>query len=162
MITKEELAQGYAVNLRLIQMQTEGLSHADSLIKTQYNINTLNWVLGHVAVGRDNVLRLLGEEPMLSEAETSRYKRGSEPIIEDGQDIIPLERLLDILAKGQEKINTGFERIDESALSEEIQIGQNKVTRAARLHGQYFHDTYHTGQTDLLRQIAGKNDKVIG
>jgi hypothetical protein len=104
----------------------------------------------------------LDEEPMLSEAETSRYKRGSEPIKEDGQDIIPLERLLDILAQGQERINAGFEQISAAALSEEIQIGQNTVTRAARLHGQYFHDTYHTGQTDLLRQIAGKNDKVIG
>jgi len=27
--------------------------------------------------------------------------------------------------------------------------------------GFYFHDTYHTGQTDLLRQVAGKHDKVI-
>lgn len=30
-----------------------------------------------------------------------------------------------------------------------------------RLFGFYFHDTYHTGQTDLLRQVAGTNDKVI-
>ena len=25
----------------------------------------------------------------------------------------------------------------------------------------YFHDCYHTGQTELLRQAAGMNDKVI-
>ena len=25
----------------------------------------------------------------------------------------------------------------------------------------YFHDTYHTGQTDLLRQVAGTEDKII-
>ena len=24
-----------------------------------------------------------------------------------------------------------------------------------------FHDTYHTGQTELLRQAAGKNDQII-
>lgn len=25
----------------------------------------------------------------------------------------------------------------------------------------YFHDTFHTGQTEILRQATGKNDKVI-
>lgn len=25
----------------------------------------------------------------------------------------------------------------------------------------YFHDTYHAGQTDLLRQLAGKNDALL-
>ncbi len=24
----------------------------------------------------------------------------------------------------------------------------------------YFHETYHLGQTELLRQLAGTNDKV--
>jgi len=42
MITKEQLAEGYALNLRLIQMQTEGMSHAESLTQTPYNINCLN------------------------------------------------------------------------------------------------------------------------
>ncbi len=32
MINKDQLAEGYALNLRLIEMQTAGLSHADSLI----------------------------------------------------------------------------------------------------------------------------------
>ena len=31
----------------------------------------------------------------------------------------------------------------------------------ARLHFQYFHDTYHTGQTELLRQVTGVGDKII-
>jgi uncharacterized damage-inducible protein DinB len=25
----------------------------------------------------------------------------------------------------------------------------------------YFHDTYHSGQTEILRQAAGKDDKII-
>jgi len=78
MITKDQLAEGYALNLRLIEMQTAGLSHADSLIQTPYNINCLNWVLGHIAVGRDSVLRMVGEEPLLSETETNCYKTDSQ------------------------------------------------------------------------------------
>jgi hypothetical protein len=54
------------------------LSHADSLIQTPYNINCLNWVLGYIAVGRDSVLRLVCEEPLLSGAEANRYKTDSQ------------------------------------------------------------------------------------
>jgi hypothetical protein len=161
MITKGQLAEGYALNLRLIQMQTAGLSHADSLLQTPYNINCLNWVLGHVAVGRDSVLRLIGEQPLLSEAETRRYRTDSDPITSDEDNVITLERLLEILSSGQERINSGFARLTDAELSREIQVGERSVPLGTRLHGFYFHDTYHTGQTDLLRQIAGTNDKII-
>jgi hypothetical protein len=78
MITKDQLAEGYALNLHLIERQTAGLSHADSLIQTPSNINCLNWVLGYIAVGRDSVLRLVCEEPLLSGAEANRYKTDSQ------------------------------------------------------------------------------------
>lgn len=161
MITKEQLAEAYAVNLRLIQLQTDGLSHTDSLTQTPYNINSLNWVLGHISVNRDNVLRLLGEQNLLTEAETNRYKRESEPVKQDGEDVIPLERLLDILTQGEEKITEGLSEISEGDLAQEMKIGKRSVTLGSRLHGLYFHDTYHTGQTDLLRQVVGTNDKII-
>lgn len=161
MITKEALGEAYAGNLRLIKLQTEGLSNADSLVQTPYNINSLNWVVGHIAVNRDNILRLLGSEPMLSEAETARYKRESDPIKTDGEDVIPLERLLEILERGGEKITEELAAMDEAELDREIMVGERKVTLGARLYFYYFHDTYHTGQIDLLRQVAGANDKII-
>jgi uncharacterized damage-inducible protein DinB len=161
MITLDQLAEGFALNLRLMMMQSAGLSHAESLIQTPYNINCLNWVLGHIAVNRDRVLRTIGEDPLLSEDEFNRYKTESDPIIEDGEDVIKLERLLEILTDGQERINRGFSQLTEAQLSSLIQVGERQIQLGERLHGFYFHDTYHTGQTDLLRQIAGTNDKVV-
>jgi uncharacterized damage-inducible protein DinB len=142
-------------------MQSAGLSHADSLIQTPYNINCLNWVLGHLAVNRDRVLSTIGEESLLSEGEFDRYKTESDPIKEDGEDVIKLERLLEILTEGQDKINQGFSKLTETQLSSLIQVGERQIQLGERLHGFYFHDTYHTGQTDMLRQIAGTNDKII-
>lgn len=161
MITKNQLAESYALNLRLIEMQAAGLSHADSLIQTPYNINCLNWVLGHIAVGRDRVLELIGEETLLSEAEINRYQTESDPITKDGEHVIQLDMLLEVLATGQMRINSGFSRLPEDQLSLEVQVGERRVPLGVRLHGFYFHDTYHTGQTDLLRQIAGTRDKII-
>jgi uncharacterized damage-inducible protein DinB len=161
MITIHQLAEGFALNQRLITMQSAGLSHADSLIQTPYNINCLNWVLGHLAVNRDRVLSTIGEESLLSEGEFDRYKTESDPIKEDGEDVIKLERLLEILTEGQDKINQGFSKLTETQLSSLIQVGERQIQLGERLHGFYFHDTYHTGQTDMLRQIAGTNDKII-
>jgi len=161
MITKETLGEAFAGNLRLIKLQTEGLSHADSLVQTPYNINSLNWVVGHIAVNRDNVLRLLGGEPLLSEAETTRYKRESEPVRQNGEAVIPLERLLEILEGGQVRLTSELAALSEEDLSRKIMVGERQITLGNRLFGFYFHDTYHTGQTDLLRQVAGTNDKII-
>ena len=37
----------------------------------------------------------------------------------------------------------------------------NIWTTAEFLHFLLWHETYHTGQTELLRQLTGVNDKVI-
>ena len=161
MITKNKLADSYAVNMRIIQMQTEGLSHADSLIQTPYNINSLNWFLGHIALNRDNVLKVLGEEPLLTEAQTIRYRRESEPVLGHGEDVIPLEMLLDVLERGQELISDAVAGLSDDDLARELQVGESTVSLGERLFGYYFHDTYHTGQTDLLRQVSGTDDKII-
>ena len=161
MITPQQLSDAYALNLRVVEMQLNGLSHADTLILTPYNINTLNWVLGHMAVYRDIVLDLLGETPELTPEETERYKRESEPITADGADVMPLERILKALRGGQERISARLPHLTSEELERPIQLRERTTTVAARLHWYYFHDTYHTGQTDLLRQVAGKGDRVI-
>lgn len=161
MITNDQLIDGFSLNTRLIKLQTVGLSHAESLIQTPYNINCMNWVLGHIAVNRDSVMGLIGAESLLSEAETLRYKTESDPIIEDGPHVLQLEKLLEVLSTGQNKIAAALEALSEVDLLEEIQVGERMMPLGTRLYGFYFHDTYHTGQIDLLRQVAGANDKVV-
>jgi hypothetical protein len=161
LITPQQLADAYALNTRVIHMQSEGLTHADSMLRAPYNINNLNWVLGHLAVHRDKVLRLLDEKPLLNETETAIYDRDSQPVDTETPGVLSLERLLEILDQGQELISLRLCQLTPAQLAEELQAGKRTFTRAARLHWYYFHDTYHCGQTELLRQIAGKNDRVI-
>jgi hypothetical protein len=161
MITPKQLADGFALNTHIIQRQTQDLSHAESLTQAPYNINNMNWVLGHIAVNRDRVLALLGEARLLTGSEKDRYETGSEPVRADGEAVIPLERLLEIINQGQEHISEALPRQTPEELETEIQVDGHDTTVGARLYGLYFHDTYHTGQTDLLRQVCGKGDKVI-
>jgi hypothetical protein len=40
-------------------------------------------------------------------------------------------------------------------------VDQRTTTVGQRVLGLYFHETYHVGQLELLRQLAGTGDKVI-
>jgi len=157
----ELLGKAFQRNQWIIERQVDGLSHDDSLVQSPYNINCLNWVLGHIANGRDDLLELLGRERMMDEDDAAQYKRESEPITEDGPGVLPLEELLDILHNSTSELGDVLERLTAEQLAEERDWGGNTSTVAEWCQFFYFHDTYHTGQTDLLRQVAGKNDKVI-
>jgi uncharacterized damage-inducible protein DinB len=160
MITASQLAEAFARNLWVIQAQTAGLTHEDSLLQLPFRGNCLNWVLGHLTQHRDELLAALGAEPVMG-APGSRYRRESDPIKEDGPELLRLDELLDILARSQSAIAEALGRATEDYLQEEISTGQRTVRRGERVFFLYFHEAYHVGQTELLRQLAGKGDKVI-
>jgi hypothetical protein len=161
MIDPQWLVEGYARNVRIIERQVEGLSHEDSLLQTPYNINCLNWVIGHIVAGRDHALESLGAEPVMSDAERSRYARESDPIRREGPDVMPLPRLMELLRGSQHRLESALGPMSHDDLSVETTWGATLTTLGALVHFRYFHDSYHTGQTDLLRQVAGTNDAVI-
>jgi hypothetical protein len=155
------LAEGFDRNQRIILAQTDKMTHAESLAQSPYRINCMNWVLGHIADGRDNLLELLGRHRVMDEADASRYRRESEPITEDGSDVLPLEELLHLLHEAQQELSAALSEMTPEDLAVEKEWMGHTAPLAYWAHFFYFHDTYHTGQTDLLRQVAGKNDKVI-
>jgi hypothetical protein len=159
MLTARDLGKAFARNLRIVAAQSEGLTHQDSLRQTPH-VNCLNWVLGHIAEGRDQVLALLGEPAVLGE-EGAGYRRESDPVTGEGPGVVPLERLLAVLKEGQERIAAALAGLSEEALAEERRDGERVLPLGTLLHFAYFHDTYHAGQTELLRALAGKTDKVI-
>jgi uncharacterized damage-inducible protein DinB len=52
-------------------------------------------------------------------------------------------------------------RLTADDLARMVRDHRGEITLANRLFFLYFHETYHTGQTELLRQLAGTDDKVI-
>ncbi len=78
-----------------------------------------------------------------------------------GDDVMPLEELLALLAASQEKLAGALARLTESDLEREVLLGGRASPLRNRIFFLYFHETYHTGQTELLRQLTGVEDKVI-
>ena len=158
----ELISRGFRRNHRVILSQAEGLSEADALRQSGYNTNCFNWVVGHIVAGRDDILEMLGVEPVLGRAASERYRRESDPITGDGPGVLSLERLLVALAETEVRLEAVLTGAEGRFMSAELPSGEGRTaTRAAQAIFGYFHDTYHTGQTDVIRQLSGKSDKII-
>lgn len=160
-ISPNDLIDVFARNVSVIKMQTKDLTDEDSLRQPPFHGNCLNWVLGHIAENRDGVLELLGESPQIG-ALGARYKRGSEPLTDAGDGVLRLDELVAWLDRAQERIAAAIARMNNAAWAREIVVGNNrKTTVGQRVFFLCFHETYHVGQTELFRQLAGKDDKII-
>jgi len=160
MIDAKDMAGALARNAILVRRQAEGLTHEDSMRQLPFPGNCLNWVLGHIAVNRDGILEMLGEAPVMGQ-EGERYKRESDVLTDQGPGVLRLEELLDRIDLAQARIAATLGGMDETALSREVTIGESKRTVAQRVFFAYFHESYHVGQTEILRNLSGKNDKVL-
>jgi uncharacterized damage-inducible protein DinB len=161
MLEPSELAEAFARNVGVIQAQTEGLSHADSLLQLPFRGNCLNWVLGHLLDNRDDVLKALGAQRIMNDNSAALYRRGSAPIASSTTELLLLQDLLEQLVQSQERLSGVLARTTEADMTREIVRNGNTTTLGKLVFFLYFHETYHVGQTELLRQLAGKNDQVI-
>lgn len=156
MISADLIARYFSLNHRVIHLQIDGLTHADRLLQPPFRANCLNWVLGHIVAARNNALLMLGEEPVWSDQDAAPYATDSEPITGNRAGH-RLEKLVADLDRSQERLEAGLERIP----AEELAEVKGEHSLGERLAGLYWHEAYHTGQTEFLRQLAGKDDKVV-
>lgn len=161
MIDKQELIDTIERNQGIIAKQAAGLSHQECLLQPPFRGNCMNWVLGHILDNRNTMLKTLGQTPAVAEAIGKRYGFGSEPVLADGEDVLPLERLLERLAQSAAQLKATLEAATAETLDAPITSFRGEETVGEHVRFLGWHDTYHTGQTELLRQLAGTDDKVI-
>lgn len=155
----ERIQPLFAINYRVIKRQTDGLTHADSLLQPPFRGNCLNWVLGHILASRRAVHRILGQPPLWDDARAARYMADSEPITDPTDPaIVDLATMLADLERSQALLDEGFAELSDAQLAE---VNDRGRTVADRLLFFAWHEGYHVGQTEYLRQLAGKDDKVI-
>ena len=162
MIPIEALIKSFERNLEIIMMQSEGLTHQDSLIQLPFRANCLNWVVGHVLTNRRNIIQLLGIENPFPGVNLDHYERESDPIEGEEEGVLPLDELLRYLEETQVVLTRLLESEPPDTLQRMVPYRTNPERPLSYwLLFLYFHDTYHVGQTELLRQAAGKDDKII-
>lgn len=136
-------------NLGVIRRNLGGLSHEDSLRTLRPGGSHLNWLLAHLVASRDAMLRALGAETVWSEEVGARYGRGSSP--PSAADAPPLAELAAALERSQELLDAAL----AAATPDLLAAPHGRSTVGARVAFLTWHESYHTGQTSLYRQLAG-------
>lgn len=145
------LKQLFEYNKYCIEVNTEGLTQADSLIQPQPAGNCLNWTLGHIVASRQGILALLQQPQNWDKRDSARYTRGSQPIVHaDGA--FTLERLLTDFQCSQDGVLRGLSKLTQHDFDKQL----DQKTLGEKVSFLYFHETYHVGQVGLLRRMAGK------
>ncbi|KFF24872.1 hypothetical protein [Chryseobacterium vrystaatense] len=131
-------------NYKVISLNTDGISHEESMIFPNGEANCMNWVLGHLIYIRNAFLNVLGEESVWDNEKFSCYNRGAFPL-ERKDELVPFEELMSYLRQSQDKL--------EAKLISMESFNPETVNDIAILS---FHENYHSGQLGYLRRILGK------
>ena len=159
-LSAAQLAVYFATNGRWIERQCAGLSHDDSLLQPAMRGNCLNWVIGHIAVHRDFILQALKQPKILGDEHQATYDIDSEPILEDDEDVVELETLLEAIEQSQVVISNVLAEMSAADFARQA-FDDGPETVAQMVFFLYWHETYHLGQTEYLRQLAGTDDRIM-
>lgn len=150
-------------NYRTLQRQINGLTHEQSLLQPPFRGNCLNWVVGHLVTSRERMLLLVDEEAVWTPDQRMRYERGSEPVT-DGNNALHFEQIVADLEISHGRLVSRLQSIPPEALDVRkvpYNLPADPEPVWDWLQFLLWHETYHIGNTELLRQLAGTNDKVI-
>jgi hypothetical protein len=135
----------------LTHINLKDVSHADSLMRPEFKANPLNWVLGHIIRGRNRALSYLERPLVWDEATISIYTSGS-GALEDAQ-ALSLEQLIADLDATQEAILVALSEVSAAYLNGIVETPFGEQPRWQAVSGLGWHETYHLGQFELLRQM---------
>jgi len=161
MITIRNLQRIFEMENEIIHEQVNGLTNADSLLQPQPGGNCLNWVMGHMLTNQVEIITALGGTPPFDPLIIDRYQRDSEPIRGEGEGVLSLNTLVSLHDQTHTVLIELLSTMGEEDFSQEITIGERTTTLGWRVFFLHFHYTYHLGQLEYLRQLAGKLDKII-
>jgi uncharacterized damage-inducible protein DinB len=156
--TVAELTQLFERTTWLINAQADGLTHDDSMLQLPFSGNCFNWVLGHLVLHRDKMLQALNEKPNLTKGEATMYARGSEALADD-LAAVPFDMLLAYFKDAHKRIVARLAA--DSAVLTAVHNAEKGATVGEYLSYLHWHETYHAGQLEILRQLAGMEDQVI-
>lgn len=161
MITSEMVDGIFKRNLRVIKRQIDGLTDDDALLQVPFRGNCLNWVLGHILDSRQAAFRYFDLPNMVKDNIKELYGSGSAAITPESKHIPPMSELIELLDNCEIVISEHLSSLSEEDMKKEVGEGERKGLLGEKLEFLAWHECYHVGQTEYLRQLAGTDDKVI-
>jgi len=146
----------------VVGLSVDGLTQAETLIQPQPAGNCMNWVVGHLLTIYQQVLPLIGQEPVIPNGKLKQYNRGSQPIRDSGH-ALDISDLMTAWGETCARIDSGFAALTSEDLDRPAPFSPTdnpNETIASLLTTVCWHQAYHAGQTGLLRRLAGKDGAI--
>lgn len=153
------LHRSVRLNASIVEAQLADLVHAESLLQPAEGGNCLNWLLGHLVNNRLDALKLIELPAPFDAAPYARYARHSDPVLTDGEDVLPLDTLHANLVATQAPLLEWLAAAAPEAL-DALPPGQTR-TVAEQLSFALWHESLHVGQLEQYRRLSGRTEKVI-
>jgi hypothetical protein len=160
MNVRDALQSQYGFLYRTVGANLEGFTHADSLLQPRPAGNCANWILAHLTAAQNNVLALLGEDPVLEHPHLPLG--GAQAAITGEANAVPFEALLESFLASEDRCLAAVGALSDDALDEGgfTDPFGNAATRGQLLNLLAFHQGYHAGQLGLSRRLAGKRGAI--
>jgi uncharacterized damage-inducible protein DinB len=156
----DAIRANYMLAYRTTGMNTEGMSHEDSLRQPSPAGNCANWILGHLAAVQNEIMKLLGEAPAW---DSEALQRTAAPIT-GAEEAIDWDVMRREFLGSEERCLAAIDRLDAAKLDEPgypNPLG-GEVTFGELLNFLAFHQSYHAGQLGLCRRLAGHDGAITG
>ncbi len=131
---------------------------ADSITMPPTGGNCLNWVVGHLVATRNDILEIVGKEPIWSDEKAAGYRRGE--TLTDADKALPWATLLEDFNSSQNTMLEGVGAMAPEALAAPDENPTPGKTVGETLFFYQFHEAYHIGQLGLLRRLVGKKGGI--
>jgi len=156
--TVDNLIDDYEFTAMLVHRLVDGLSQEETLIQLPFEVNCLNWVLGHIVTNRSHALEVVSAEHAWQDDIRKLYNTGTENIKPDGESM-QVGDLLKYLDESVELLKAALENVSGEYLSENFTNYRGEKTREGHLSGFHWHETYHIGQLEIFKALAMSHRK---
>lgn len=153
---RETLSYQLALIQRVANKNVEGLSHEDSLKQPAEGGSNVNWIMGHVVRSRNQALQLVGVPSSIDEEAYGVYSDGPPT---NASNAVRFDSILEAFNAMQSRLVQGLQNLSDDDARKKASFsptGNPDETVGSLLAAFVFHETYHVGQTGVLRRICGK------
>jgi len=146
----------FKINHYCIEVNSKEITHEESIIQPGPNVNSLNWILGHIILSRNSIFKLLNKPSIWPDSHDVFYKRGSS-LNQNKDNFLDFNQLLKDFDQTQNLLKKYLGGLTVEDFEKPV---NEKETLAQSLSFLQFHESYHVGQTGILRKLLGKEGAI--
>lgn len=139
----------------VVNKNCEGITHKESLIHSQAEGQSFNWVLGHMVRVRNEILELVGKTALYEKSKFAAYSpKGISP-----GNAVNVEELKNSFNALQGELEDGIQSLTIEKLRQPASFRpdeNSKDTIGSLLATILWHEAYHAGQLGIIRRVVGK------